>query len=208
MTNGSDTYRTLFDLYVEGYRATSTSLRSKSETESIDTALATFGGLTDKTDKEIDLLSSSEQEGNLAAAQDMTSLLEAGFTNIKEIFAKAVEWDAAHVKSASVASQPSVAKTANAQEATDQELVTNLSGLVSKANEALLRAAGDAPEPQPEPEPEPEPAPQDEINEVTEEQVEAQILMEDTGLTEQMVTEDEDLSGVSAPEEPTDNETT
>ena len=53
MANGSGTYRTLFDLYVSGYRATSTSLRSKTENETIDAALSTFGGLTDKTDQEI-----------------------------------------------------------------------------------------------------------------------------------------------------------
>lgn len=60
MTNGSDTYRTLFDLYVSGYHATSTSLRSKTENETIDAALSTFGGLTDKTDQEITRLAASE----------------------------------------------------------------------------------------------------------------------------------------------------
>ncbi|MCH8202897.1 MAG: hypothetical protein IH996_07305 [Proteobacteria bacterium] len=60
MANGGDTYRTLFDLYVSGYRATRTSLRSKTENETIDAALSTFGGLTDKTDQEITRLAASE----------------------------------------------------------------------------------------------------------------------------------------------------
>ncbi len=148
MANGSDTYRTLFDLYLSGYQATSTSLRSKSENETIDSALSTFGGLTDKTDEEIARLTASEDKGDTSAADDMTTILEAGFSNIKDIFAKAVDWDAAHVKEASTTSQANVAKVANDQEATDQELVANLDGLISKAREALLRAAGRAPVPQ------------------------------------------------------------
>ncbi len=215
MTNGSDTYRTLFDLYVSGYRATSTSLRSKTENETIDAALTTFGGLTDKTDQEIADLAASQDPGEAFAADDMTTILEAGFSNIKDIFDKAVDWDAAHVKAASVTSQPNVAKVADAQEATDQELVANLSGLISKASEALDRAAGSEPPPEPQPDTGPEDevetdsstdssqTPSDEPDEVTVEEVEAQILREDTGLTEEMVIEDDNLSGISAPEEPT-----
>ena len=215
MANGSGTYRTLFDLYVSGYRATSTSLRSKTENETIDAALSTFGGLTDKTDQEITRLAASQDPGDAFAAEDMTTILEAGLSNIKDIFTKAIEWDAAHVKAASVTSQPNVAKVADAQEATDQELVANLSGLISKASEALDRAAGSEPPPEPQPDTGPEDevetdsstdsslTPSDEPDEVTVEEVEAQILQEDTGLTEEMVIEDDNLSGISAPEEPT-----
>ena len=215
MTNGSDTYRTLFDLYVSGYRATSTSLRSKTENETIDAALSTFGGLTDKTDEEITQLAASQDTGETFAAEDMTTILEAGYSNIKDIFDKAVAWDAAHVKAASAASQANVAKVAEAQEATDQELLANLSGLISKASEALDRAAGSEPKPEPQPDTGPEDevetdsstdssqTPSDEPDDVTVEEVEAQILREDTGLTEEMVLEDENLSGISAPEEPT-----
>ena len=154
MTNGSDTYRTLFDLYVSGYRATSTSLRSKAENEAIDAILSTFGGLTEKTDKEITRLAGSQDQGEVSAAEDMATILEAGFSNVKDIFAQAVDWDAMHVKAVSVASQPSVATTVNAQEATDQELVANLANLVAKAKEALVRAAA-ADEPTPEPQADP-----------------------------------------------------
>ena len=215
MANGGDTYRTLFDLYVSGYRATSTSLRSKTENETIDAALSTFGGLTDKTDQEIAQLAASQDPGEAFAADDMTTILEAGLSNIKDIFDKAVDWDAAHVKAASVTSQANVAKVADAQEATDQELVANLDGLISKAREALRRAAGSAPPPEPQPDTGPEDEvepdsstdssqiPSDEPDDVTVEEVEAQILREDTGLTEEMVIEDDNLSGISAPEEPT-----
>ena len=215
MANGSDTYRTLFDLYVSGYRATSTSLRSKTENETIDAALSTFGGLTDKTDQEITQLAASQDTGEAFAAEDMTTILEAGYSNIKDIFAKGIAWDAAHVKAASAASQANVAKVADAQEATDQELLANLSGLISKASEALDRAAGSEPKPEPQPDTGPEDevetdsstdssqTPSDEPDDVTVEEVEAQILREDTGLTEEMVLEDENLSGISAPEEPT-----
>ena len=210
MANGGDTYRTLFDLYVSGYRATSTSLRSKSENETIDAALTTFGGLTDKTDQEIAELAASQDPGEAFAAEDMTTILEAGFSNIKDIFAKAVDWDAAHVKAASVTSQPNVAKVADAQEATDQELVADLGGLISKAREALDRAAaGSTPAPQPDTGPEDEvetesptdssQTPSDEPDEVTVEEVEE---AQQTGeMNEQLMAEDEDLSGAAEPDD-------
>ncbi len=200
MTNGSGTYRTLFDLYVSGYRATSTSLRSKTENETIDATLSTFGSLTDKTDQEITRLAASQDPGDAAAADDMTSLLEAGLSNIKDIFTKAVEWDAAHVRAASVASQPSVAKTAITQEATDQELVANLTSLVSKANEALVRAAA-AGEPTPEPTAAPTPEPQadsEEADDATTETALEEAVR--TGImNERLVIENQELSGAAAP---------
>lgn len=212
MTNGSDTYRTLFDLYVSGYRATSTSLRSKEENETIDSTLSTFGGLTDKTDQEIAELAASLDPGEAFAAEDMTTILEAGLSNIKDIFAKAVEWDAAHVKAASVTSQANVAKVADAQEATDQELVANLTSLVFKANEALVRAAAagePAPEPTADPEKtgdtvvEPAPEPQADPEEADEDMVEtADEEAQQTGkMNEQLMIDDEDLSGAAEPDD-------
>lgn len=212
MTNGSDTYRTLFDLYVSGYRATSTSLRSKTENETINATLSIFGGLTEKTDKEIARLARSQDQGDISAAEDMATILEAGFSNIKDIFTKAVDWDAVHVKAVSVASQPSVAKTVNDQEATDQELVANLAGLVSKANEALVRAAAagePAPEPTADPEKtgdtvvEPAPEPQADPEEADEDMVEtADEEAQQTGeMNEQLVIDDEDLSGAAEPDD-------
>ena len=212
MANGGDTYRTLFDLYVSGYRATSTSLRSKTENETIDGTLSTFGGLTDKTDQEIAELAASQDPGEAFAAEDMTTILEAGLSNIKDIFAKAVEWDAAHVKAASVTSQANVAKVADAQEATDQELVANLTSLVSKANEALVRAAA-AGEPPPEPTADPEqtdnavveptPEPQADPEEADEDMVEtADEEAQQTGkMNEQLMIDDEDLSGAAEPDD-------
>ena len=212
MANGGDTYRTLFDLYVSGYRATSTALRSKTENETIDAALSTFGGLTDKTDQEITRLAASEDPGDASAAEDMTTILEAGFSNIKDIFAKAVEWDAAHVKAASTTSQANVAKVADAQEATDQELVANLTSLVSKANEALIRAAAEG-EPTPEPIGDPEktgdtvvePAPEPQVDSKETDDATAETALEEavrTGtMNERLVIENEELSGAAAPDD-------
>lgn len=218
MTNGSDTYRTLFDLYLSGYQATSTSLRSKSENETIDSALSTFGGLTDKTDEEIARLTASEDKGDTAAAEDMTTILEAGFLNIKDIFAKAVEWDAAHVKAASTTSQANVEKLANDQEATDQELVANLDGLISKAREALLRAAGSEPKTEPQPGTGPEDEVETDLKTDSEEPPEEpddqdlqpgdadlEVATEEAARTgkmnEQLVAEDKRLSGAAAPDD-------
>ena len=202
MANGSGTYRTLFDLYVSGYRATSTSLRSKTENETIDAALSTFGGLTDKTDQEITRLAASQDPGDASAADDMTTILEAGLSNIKDIFTKAIEWDAAHVKAASVTSQANVAKVADAQEATDQELVANLTSLVSKANEALVRAAA-AGEPAPEPTAAPTPEPQadsEEADDATTETALEEAVR--TGImNERLVIENADLSGAGEPDD-------
>ena len=210
MTNGSDTYRTLFDLYVSGYQATSTSLRSKEENETINSALSTFGDLTDKTDEEIARLTASEDKGDTSAADDMTTILEAGLSYIKDVFAKAIEWDAAHVKAASTASQANVEKVANDQEATDQELVANLTSLVSKANEALVRAAA-AGEPTPEPTADPEktedtvveptPEPQADSEKAGDADLEAatEEAVRTGKMNEQLVAEDARLSGAAAP---------
>lgn len=45
MTNGSDTYRALFDIYLGGYRTTSTPFRSDEENKKIDKELTGFGSL-------------------------------------------------------------------------------------------------------------------------------------------------------------------
>ena len=212
MTNGGDTYRTLFDLYLSGYQAISTSLRSKTENETINASLSTFGGLTDKTDQEITRLAASQDPGDASAAEDMTTILEAGLSNIKDIFAKAVEWDAAHVKAASVTSQANVAKVADAQEATDQELVANLTSLVSKANEALVRAAA-AGEPTPEPITDPEktgdtvvePAPEPQADSEEADDATTETALEEarrTGvMNERLVIENAELSGAGEPDD-------
>ena len=216
MTNGSDTYRTLFDLYVSGYRATSTSLRSKTENETIDAALSTFGGLTDKTDQEITQLAASQDTGEAYAAEDMTTILEAGLSNIKDIFLKAVDWDAAHVKAAPATSQANATKVADAQEATDQELLANLSGLVSKARDALDRAAGSAPPPAPSTDTgtadevetdltSDDEEPPEEPDEAAFEATEADILLETTGLTQEEIDENKRRSGAPEREKPPDD---
>ena len=218
MTNGSDTYRTLFDLYVSGYRTTSTSLRSKTENETINAALSTFGGLTDKTDEEIAQLAASQDPGEAFAADDMTTILEAGLSNIKDIFAKAIEWDAVHVKAAPVTSQANVAKVADAQEATDQELVANLSGLISMAREALDRAAGSEPKPEPQSDTGPEDEVETDLTTDSEEppeepddpdlqpgEADLEAAVEEAARTgkmnEQLVAEDQRLSGAAAPDD-------
>lgn len=211
MANGSDTYRTLFDLYVSGYRATSTSLRSKTENETIDGTLSTFGGLTDKTDKTIAGLAASQDTGDASAAEDMTTILEVGLSNIKDIFAKAVEWDAVHLKAQPVLSQAKFIKKYQAQETIDQELVSNFESLVSKADDALERAAGGEPTPGPIPDPgktddaagEPTPEPQADPEEVDDDTAEtaAEEARRTGKMTEQLVIEDEELSGAAEPDD-------
>ena len=107
---------------------------------------------------------------------------------------------------------------ANDQEATDQELVANLDGLISKAREALLRAAGSEPKTEPQPGTGPEDEVETDLKTDSEEPPEEpddqdlqpgdadlEAAVEEAARTgkmnEQLVAEDQRLSGAAAPDD-------
>ena len=193
MTNGSDTYRTLFDLYVSGYRATSTSLRSKEENQKIETDISAFGKLCAQADST--LAGDSSSKGEDSGDSDIVAFLTASLGNLQGLFKVAIEWDAAHVKAVPVLDQAKFQKIALTQEATDQELVSNFKSLVAKVATAL---DGGSVSPQPI---KPGPRPSDSTIKKAAKSVGEELAKETGDVTEQMVIEDAEMSGIDAPYE-------
>lgn len=195
MTNGSDTYRALFDIYLGGYRTTSTPFRSDEENKKIDQELTGFGTITSQTDQLLGKLSSQPGDDAEDEAENMTTLLRAGLGTVSSIFVQAVKWDEVRIKSASVASQAGLRKVAVNQETTDQKLLANLGELVGKAATALARAAGET-----EPKPDPRPAPSKQSITAAAKELTGDLAKQTPDITEQMVIEDDSLSGIDAPD--------
>ena len=191
MTNGSDTYRTLFDLYVSGYRATSTSLRSKEENQKIETDISAFGKLCADADNA--LAGDSSGKGGGSDDSDIVAFLTASLGNLQGLFKVALEWDAAHVKAATVLDQAKIQKIALAQEATDQELVSNFKSLIAKVATALDSGSVG---PQPII---PAPRPSDSTIKKAAKSVGKKLASETGDLTKEMVIQDAEMSGLDAP---------
>lgn len=191
MTNGSDAYRTLFDLYVSGYRATSTSLRSKEENQKIAADIGAFGKLCAEADST--LAGDPSGKGGGSGDEDIVAFLNASLGNLQALFKVALEWDARHVKAAVVLDQAKFQKIALAQEATDQGLVSNFRSLVARVATAI---DGGSVSPPPIT---PGPKPSDSTIKKSVKLVGEELAKETGDITEQMVIEDAEVSGIDAP---------